>query len=356
MGSIKTFSPCSPPSHFQNLKSSKNCNSSTSLKPLLCSMNPLNIHSRHKLHISSNICSKSPFPQIPTSSISKTNNNFTSFLSEKVLVSLVGAFIFIGSFGLNTRQSLALPAQTSGGSVNLEGKRDAQMVKSEDEEMYEKVLEKEPRNVEALKVVLHWKMRRGQTKEAVKYVERLIEIEPEEVEWRLLEALCYEMMGQLNKAKRLFNEILEERPLLLRALHGLALVMHKNLEGPAVFEMLNKALEVAHREKRVTEERNIRILIAQMHVVKGDFEEALKKFQGLVSDNPRDFRPYLCQGIIYSLLDRKEEAAEQFETYRSLVPEEFPQRIFLDDVVLEAKTKSRERFQKEFQAEFSYRK
>ncbi|XP_061949051.1 protein SLOW GREEN 1, chloroplastic-like isoform X3 [Populus nigra] len=307
MGSIKTFSPCSPPSHFQNLKSSKNCNSSTSLKPLLCSMNPLNIHSRHKLHISSNICSKSPFPQIPTSSISKTNNNFTSFLSEKVLVSLVGAFIFIGSFGLNTRQSLALPAQTSGGSVNLEGKRDAQMVKSEDEEMYEKVLEKEPRNVEALKVVLHWKMRRGQTKEAVKYVERLIEIEPEEVEWRLLEALCYEMMGQLNKAKRLFNEILEERPLLLRALHG-------------------------------------------------DFEEALKKFQGLVSDNPRDFRPYLCQGIIYSLLDRKEEAAEQFETYRSLVPEEFPQRIFLDDVVLEAKTKSRERFQKEFQAEFSYRK
>lgn len=273
-----------------------------------------------------------------------------------MLVSFVGAFIFIGSFGLNTRQSLALPAQTSGGSVNLEGKRDAQMEKSEDEEMYEKVLEKEPRNVEALKVVLHGKMRRGQTKEAVKYVGRLIEIEPEEVEWRLLEALCYEMMGQLNKAKRLFNEILEERPLLLRALHGLALVMHKNLEGPAVFEMLNKALEVAHREKRVTEERNIRILIAQMHVVKGDFEEALKKFQGLVSDNPRDFRPYLCQGIIYSLLDRKEEAAEQFETYRSLVPEEFPQRIFLDDVVLEAKTKSRERFQKEFQAEFSYRK
>ncbi|KAJ6419566.1 hypothetical protein OIU84_029634 [Salix udensis] len=319
-------------------------------------MNPLNIHSRHKLHISSNICCKPPFPQIPTSSISKTNNKFIDFLSGKVLASLVGGFIFIGSFGLNTRQSLALPAQTSGGSVNLEGKRAAQMEKSEDEEMYEKVLEKEPRNVEALKVVLHGKMRRGQTKEAVKYVERLIDIDPEEVEWRLLEALCYEMMGQLNKAKRMFNEILKERPLLLRALHGLALVMHKNLEGPAVFEMLNKALQVAHREKRVTEERNIKILIAQMHVVKGDFEEALKKFQGLVSDNPLDFRPYLCQGIIYSLLDRKEEAAEQFETYRSLVPGEFPQRIFLDDVVLEAKTKSRERFQKEFQAEFSYRK
>lgn len=51
-------------------------------------------------------------------------------------------------------------------------------------------------------------------------------------------------------------------------LQGLALVMHKNHEGPAVFEMLNKALDIAQREKRVTEERDIKILIAQMHVVK----------------------------------------------------------------------------------------
>lgn len=45
------------------------------------------------------------------------------------------------------------------------------------------------------------------------------------------------------------------------------MVMHKNHEGPAVFVMLNKALEVACRGKRLTEERNIQILIAQMHVV-----------------------------------------------------------------------------------------
>lgn len=49
---------------------------------------------------------------------------------------------------------------------------------------------------------------------------------------------------------------------------GLAMVMHKNVEGPAVFEMLNGALEVARQEKRVNEERNIKILVAQMYVVK----------------------------------------------------------------------------------------
>ncbi|XP_050204893.1 protein SLOW GREEN 1, chloroplastic [Mercurialis annua] len=294
--------------------------------------------------------SLSSIPQKPTSN----SKLLATFLSDKLLISLLGAFVFMGSFGLTARPSLALPAQES---ETLEEKRGAQMENCGNEEMCEQILEKEPRNVEALKVVVYGKMRRGKgIKDALKYVERLIEIEGDEVEWRLLEALCYEMMGQFSKAKKLFKDILEDRPLLLRALHGLAMVMHKNLEGPAVFEMLDKALEVAHRENRVVEERNIKILIAQMHLVKGQLEEGLKKFQDLVNENPRDFRPYLCQGIIYSLLDRKKEASEQFETYRSLVPEEFPQRGFLDDVVLTAKTESREQLQKEFETEFSYRK
>ncbi|TYH45345.1 hypothetical protein ES332_D11G258400v1, partial [Gossypium tomentosum] len=277
------------------------------------------------------------------------------FFIGKVVVFLVGSFIFLGCF--NAKPCLSLPAQAATSSrVNLEGKNETQKRKSEEEERYEKILEKEPRNVDALKVLLYGKIRRGKTQEAVECVEKLIDIEPDEVEWRLLQALCYEMVGQLSKAKRLFKVILEETPLLLRALHGLAMVMHKNHEGPAVFEMLNDALEVAVREKRVTEERNIRVLIAQMHVMQGELEEGMKKFQDLIKDNPRDFGPYLCQGIIYSLLDKKKEAAEQFEIYQSLVPEEFPQRGFLDDVVLEAKTKSRKWLQKDFKAEFSYKK
>lgn len=179
---------------------------------------------------------------------------------------LVGSVLFVGCF--NMRAAIAAPSQTSGSGANLEEIRDTQKEEIEEEELYEKILEKEPKNVEALKVVLYGKMRRGETKEAVKIVERLADLEPEEVEWRLLMALSYEMMGKLSVAKRLFKEILKERPLLLRALHGLALAMHKNHEGPEIFKMLNESLEIARREKRVTEERNIKILIAQMHVVR----------------------------------------------------------------------------------------
>jgi hypothetical protein len=44
--------------------------------------------------------------------------------------------------------------------------------------------------------------------------------------------------------------------------------MSKRYEGPTVFEMLEKALQLAVSEERVPEERNIKLLIAQMHVVK----------------------------------------------------------------------------------------
>lgn len=145
------------------------------------------------------------------------HKNLSRILVEKIVGLVIGAVFFVGCF--NIRAAVALPAQASSSSENLEEKRETQKGKSEDEEMYEKILEEDPRNVGALKVVVYGKMRRGNTKEAVKYVERLIDVEPKEVEWRLLLALCHEIMGELGTAKKLFREILEERPLLLRALH-----------------------------------------------------------------------------------------------------------------------------------------
>ncbi|XP_042495817.1 protein SLOW GREEN 1, chloroplastic-like [Macadamia integrifolia] len=296
-----------------------------------------------------------PVPHLNSSRVCSFFNPQNSIFKQKIVVLIVWSFIFLGSF--NSRPALAQPTtQKSTSSAPMEETRDTQNDQNDNEDLYLKILEKNPRDVEALKVILYAKMRKRKTKEAVKYVEKLIDIQPNEIEWRLLQALTYEMMGHLSRAKTLFKQILEERPLLLRALHGLAMVMHKNHEGPAVFDMLDKALKLAQREKRVTEERNIRILIAQMHVVKGNLEEGLKDFQDLVNENPWDFRPYLCQGIIYSLQGKKEEAQEQFETYQSLVPEEFPQRGFLDDVVLAAKAESRQQLEKDFDVEFSYRK
>ncbi|CAK8567824.1 unnamed protein product [Lathyrus sativus] len=301
-------------------------------KPLSLFLQPSKSRATHF-----SLCSCSRTPIKPSSSFSP-QISLTKFISQKIACFLIGSFIFIGYFSKRPAFAVAVPSLSSA------------------ETLEEKILEKDPRNVEALKVTVYGKIRRGKCNEAEKFVKRLIDKEPNEVEWRLLLALCYETMGYLSKATGLYLEILENRPLLVRALHGLAMVMHKNNEGPAVFETLNKALELAISENKVTEERNIRILTAQMLVVQGELEEGLKRCQDLIDQNPRDFRPYLCQGIIYSLLDKKEEAAKQFETYQALVPQEFPQKGFLDDITLAAKGTSQVQFQKEFRNQFSNQK
>lgn len=45
------------------------------------------------------------------------------------------------------------------------------------------------------------------------------------------------------------------------------MVMHKT-HDPSLFDMLKEAMEFARQGNRVTEERNIQVLIGQMHVVK----------------------------------------------------------------------------------------
>lgn len=55
---------------------------------------------------------------------------------------------------------------------------------------------------------------------------------------------------------------------LVITLQGLAMVMHKSHDDSSVFDMLNEAMEVARQGTRVTEERNIQVLIGQMHIVK----------------------------------------------------------------------------------------
>ena len=52
-------------------------------------------------------------------------------------------------------------------------------------------------------------------------------------------------------------------------------------------------------------------------------EDALYSYNELVKEDLKDFRPYFCRGMIYSLLDRNAEATEQFEKYRQLSPKRF---------------------------------
>ncbi|KAH8500477.1 hypothetical protein H0E87_015649 [Populus deltoides] len=100
-------------------------------------------------------------------------------------------------------------------------------------------------------------------------------------------------------ARNVFEEILVANPLSFEALFENALLMDRCGEGEAVIRRLQEALDIAGEENKVKEARDVRLIMAQI------------------------------QGMIYSLLDRNEEAKEQFAKYRELSPKKFEVKGYL---------------------------
>ncbi|KAI3770777.1 hypothetical protein L6452_01921 [Arctium lappa] len=89
-------------------------------------------------------------------------------------------------------------------------------------------------------------------------------------------------------------------------------------EGEAVIKRLQKALEIAEQENKEKEARDVKLIIAQVQFLQKNIEDALRSYDGLFNEDPNDFRPYFCKGMIYSLIDKNDEAKDQFAKYREL--------------------------------------
>lgn len=187
-------------------------------------------------------------------------------------------------------------------------------------------------DVEALRALMEVKIKSRKLQEAMGILDRLIVLEPEEREWLLLKANIYSYSGEFESARRAFEEILDKDPLRVEAYHGL--VMAASESGDELKELLGRikvAMERCSKEKRKSDARDFKLLIAQVRVVEGKYNEALRVYQELVKEEPRDFRPYLCQGILYTLMRKQDEAEKHFKQYRRLVPKNHPYAEYFDD-------------------------
>ncbi|KAI6698228.1 hypothetical protein NL676_018347 [Syzygium grande] len=209
---------------------------------------------------------------------------------------------------------------------------DAGAPSEEEERAMEEHVSQHGDDVEALRALMEVKIKSRKLQEAMGILDRLIELEPEEREWLLLKANIYSYSGEFESARRAFEEILEKDPLRVEAYHGL--VMAASESGDELKVLLGRikvAMERCNKEKRKSDVRDFKLLIAQVRVVEGKYNEALRVYQELVKEEPRDFRPYLCQGILYTLMRKQDEAEKHFKQYRRLVPKNHPYAEYFDD-------------------------
>ncbi|XP_010553027.1 PREDICTED: protein SLOW GREEN 1, chloroplastic [Tarenaya hassleriana] len=195
----------------------------------------------------------------------------------------------------------------------------------------EQHLASNPNDVEALQSLVKIKFQSQKLRQAITILDRLIEIEPDEHEWPVLKAQLQTYNGDYDSATRGFEEILAKDPFRVEAYHGLVMAYSDSDSKLSELEnRINGVVEKCKEEKKQKDLRDFMLLIAQIRVIEGNPMEALRVYEELVKDEPEDFRPYLCQGLIYTLMKKKDEAEKQFEQFRRLVPENHPYMEYFD--------------------------
>lgn len=79
-------------------------------------------------------------------------------------------------------------------------------------------LERHPNDLKALQALLYMRLKKGEINAAHAVIDKLIELEPDQLEWKFIRAQAFEFVGELEQARQAFQEIIELRPLSARAL------------------------------------------------------------------------------------------------------------------------------------------
>ncbi|CAK9153862.1 unnamed protein product [Ilex paraguariensis] len=281
-------------------------------------------------------------PKTFQSLLFETLNSLPFSLHRTTLIAAVAvtaAALFFSKF--NLKPVIAAPISPP---PTVESTKNETVVDENSEKEKEKSLEEHlqshPNDVEGLRTLMEIRIKNQQILEAINIIERLIELEPNDIEWPLLRAHMHCYGGEIELAKIGFNEILENDPFRVEAYHGLVLAAS---QGDSTSELkdierrIEEAIQMCKKENKKDEMRDLKLLLAQIRVIEGDYKDALKIYQELVKEEPRDFRPYLCQGIIYTLLRKKNEAEKNFEKYQRLVPKGHPYAQYFDDNMIATK-------------------
>ncbi|XP_062113019.1 protein SLOW GREEN 1, chloroplastic [Humulus lupulus] len=240
----------------------------------------------------------------------------------KTLKSFAKAAILIGATASMFGKSTQFPARAETPATVAEQTDESEAIPASSSPLSE-FLGANSEAIDALKSLLQEKLEAGEDDEALRILERLVSAQPGENEWKFLMARLLGEMGKIDSARQVFEEILATNPLSFEALFENALLMDKNGEGDVVIRRLGEALRIAEEENKPKEARDVKLIMAQIQFLQKKLDEALELYQELTNEDPNDFRPYFCRGMIYSLLDRNSEAKEQFAKYRELSPKKF---------------------------------
>lgn len=190
-----------------------------------------------------------------------------------------------------------------------------------------------PEAIEALKTLLQKKLKASKKKECLDILHKLRSDQPEITDWTFLAARLLNEMGNTQEAIEVLLPILleDDLPSVLTMFEISLLVDLSALREHADWldDKIRELLEGAVDQEQGKEERFLRLCWAQLQFLVNNVDEALRIYEELEKQDPSDYRPYFCKGMIYNLLHRKKEASGQFAKYRELSPKKLEVEWYL---------------------------
>jgi tetratricopeptide (TPR) repeat protein len=194
-----------------------------------------------------------------------------------------------------------------------QGKLDEKMLPKAIEQ-YQKIAELSPKDVDALMILARLHKVAQNSVEAEKAYKKVLEIEPENEDALTGLAMVYADVGDTKGAAEMLRRVTDKAP-SLRTLSALASAYEQMRDYALAAETLRRALELSPGNPE------IRRAYAQNLLLADQVDEALKHYQAMTADDPKDAQLQLRISQIYRQKRSFEKAREAANKARELDPE-----------------------------------
>lgn len=199
-------------------------------------------------------------------------------------------------------------------------------------EQYQKITELDPKDTDSWLMLGRLQKVAQNSVDAEKAYQKVLDIEPDNEDALTGLAMVYADLGQNEQAALILKKLSDKNP-SAKSLRALASAYEQMREFPMAAETLKRALEL-----NPPDAADVKRELAQNQMLAAKYREALKTYQEIVEEEPSDAQSYLRISQIYIQLKDFAKAREATEKARSIEPTNIDVR-YSEVSILEAEGK-----------------
>ena len=199
---------------------------------------------------------------------------------------------------------------------------------------YQLVLEREPDNQNALQGLLEIRLQQEDLAAAIAPLERLGQLNPDQVQYRILLAEAKTQLQDNAGAARVYREVLSQFPYNIQALKGLSgLYQQQDRPAEAIAVVQNAITQGIKAQTAQTGQLNpndvtsLQLLLGEIYLGQNRPDQAIAIYEAASQVNVDDFRPLLAKAQVFAQTGKAKDADPLFQQAILLAPVQYKDAI-----------------------------